>query len=294
MPSARSCLWLVLGTGIVLSAGCAPITPQPAKSPLHRAQMSPDSVVLDIFFVHCPFGDPEINQSLWTEIDEEQFPPAVRQSLAQNGFRVGVVSGQIPTALARLMELSGSPQDAGEWQQVKPDDLDAEQNVTGHHLQARAGRRNEIVVSGVYDQLPVLTYEGGVAGGCTYANAQGLFALRSFPEPDGRVRLDLVPELQHGQVRNQVTADNGGVLRVESGKPRRTFDNLALSTVLSPGQLLVVTSVPSRPGSLGHQFFTRQEGGKRQQKLLLVRLAQTQHQGLFSPTVPLDLSKSER
>jgi hypothetical protein len=284
----RTCLLPLTLAGVVLAGGCTPITPRPQKPPLHRAQMSPDSVVLDIFFVHCPFGDPDINQSLWTEIDEQQFPPTLRQHLASNGFRVGLISGQIPTPLAELMNLDGSPTAAGDWQALQPDDLDADQNVTGHHLQVRSGQRAEFVVSRVYDELPVLMYDGDAAGGCTYPNAQGIFALKAFPEPDGRVRLDLVPELHYGDVRNQIVGDNG-VLRVESGKRHRTFENLAVTNVLSPGQLLIVTSIPTRPGSLGHQFFTRQASGKRQQKLLLIRLAQTQHQGLFSPNEPLDL-----
>jgi hypothetical protein len=289
MPLVRSYILLLIWAGAFLAGGCSSITQESAKSPLHRAQMSPDSVALDIFFVHCPLGDPEINDSLWAQIDEQQLPPVLRQRLVQNGLRVGLASGQIPTPLTRLMDLSGTPTVLGDWQQLRLDELDAEQKVTGNHVQTRAGKRNEIVASGVYKQLPVLMYDAGGAGGCTYPDARGLFALKATPEPDGRVRLDLVPELQYGETRNQFIGDNNGVVRLEPGQSRRVFDSLAVSAVLSPGQLLVVTSVPTRPGSLGHQFLTLEQGGKRRQKLLLIRLAQTQHQGLFSATEPLDL-----
>jgi hypothetical protein len=45
--------------------------------------------------------------------------------------------------------------------------------------------------------------------------------------------------------------------------------------------MLLVSSLPGRPGSLGHYFFTEQTSGALDQKLLLIRLAQTQHNDLF-------------
>ncbi len=285
----------LIWAGAVLLGGCTSLTPQTAQSPLRRPQMSPDSVVLDVLFVRCPLGDPEINMLLWSEADEQQFPPVLRQQLAQNGFRAGIVSGQIPAPLAKLAKLGdASATSGGDWQTITPDEMENEPTVVGHHLPARAGGRNDVVVSEVYPELPVLTYEGGVAGGSRYPNAQGLFVMKAFPQSDGRVRLDLVPELQYGAIHQQYIANDNGVMQIKSDKHHRVFDSLTVSTVLSPGQLLVITSIPTRPGSLGHQFFTCQEGGKRQQKLLLIRLAQTQQQGLFSPSEPLNLSQSDR
>ena len=52
--------------------------------------------------------------------------------------------------------------------------------------------------------------------------------------------------------------------------------------------MLIVSSLPNRPGSVGHYFFTENEA-RLEQKLLIVRLAQTQHDGLFSPPEPLKL-----
>ena len=79
------------------------------KSPLVPASMSPDSVVLEMFFVRFPFGDPAVNEKLWEEIDEQQFPPELRERLARNGFRAGLVSGQMPDELSKLMQLSDKP-----------------------------------------------------------------------------------------------------------------------------------------------------------------------------------------
>ena len=150
------------------------------------------------------------------------------------------------------------------------------------------GQRSEILASGVYPQLPVLMCESGQLCGQTYNQAQGVFAVKSFPQPDGRVRLELAPELQHDQPRQRWVGGQG-MLRLEASRPKREFDDMTLSTDLAPGAMLVLSSLPNRPGSLGHHFFTESEGGRREQKLLIVRLSQTQHDGLFNPPEPLKL-----
>jgi hypothetical protein len=53
--------------------------------------------------------------------------------------------------------------------------------------------------------------------------------------------------------------------------------------------MIVMSSLANRPGSLGHYFFTREADGKLEQKLMVLRLAQTQHDDLFDPQLPLSL-----
>jgi hypothetical protein len=47
--------------------------------------------------------------------------------------------------------------------------------------------------------------------------------------------------------------------------------------------MLLVTTQPGKPGSLGHQFFTQREKDVEEQRLLLIRLSQTQRDDLFAP-----------
>jgi hypothetical protein len=63
---------------------------------------------------------------------------------------------------------------------------------------------------------------------------------------------------------------------------------MAITAELAPGSMLILSSLANRPGSLGHHFFTESEP-RLEQKLLIVRLAQTQHDGLFNPPEPLKL-----
>lgn len=116
-------------------------------------------------------------------------------------------------------------------------------------------------------------------------------ALTATPLSDGRVKLDAVPELQHDQPRQRWVGDQAmGILRLEAGKPRKAFDDLALAATLKPGDMLVVTSLADRPGSLGHHFFC-ESGDRPQQKVLIFRLSQTQHSDLYKPSQPLKLEE---
>ena len=47
--------------------------------------------------------------------------------------------------------------------------------------------------------------------------------------------------------------------------------------------MLVIGCLPDRQGSLGDYFLTTTQSGKREQKLLVIRLSQIQQDPLFDP-----------
>jgi hypothetical protein len=272
-------LWLVAGAAV----GCAGTGTPRGQSPLRQPEMSTDSVVLDVFFVRFPLDDPDTNGALWQEFDEQHFPPECRRRLLDNGFRAGIVAGGLPARLSELMELADKPAPSGQPTEMTPSDLVAEPTVQRRHMQIRAGTRGEIQTSDVRDELPVLLRDAtGRVSGQSYAQAQPVLAVTPILESDGRVRLEIVPEVHYGPVRPcRVVGDSQGMLRFEPSRQRRVFDKLALEAVLSPGHMLVMSSLPTRRGSLGHHFFTVSRSGKEEQKLLIVRLSQTQHDDQF-------------
>ena len=180
-----------------------------------------------------------------------------------------------------MLELSDKPP-RHDVQQTVAADMEANNHPALRHLQMRAGRRNEIITSGIYESLPVLVSEAGDLRGQTYSQAQGILAASAFPLADGRVRLDLVPELHHDQPRPRFVGDQA-MMRLDTARPKHVFDELAISTTLAPGAMMILTTLADRPGSLGHYFFTDGEDNHLQQKLLLVRLSQTQHDDLVTP-----------
>ena len=288
MPSLRAQILLLL-PALSLLAGCTGTPKREGTSPLATPLMSADSCVLEIFFARFPFDDPEINLVMWQEVDEQHFPPGLRQRLLHNGFRVGLVDGQTPMALSRLLAFGDKPPPISAAQTTEADVLEDQPRVLRRHLQLRARQRSEIVASAVHEELPVLIHESGQLSGQTYAQAQALLAVKAFPQRDGRVRLELVPELHHDAARQRWVGSQG-MMRLETARPRRVFSDMAVSATLSPGSMLVVGSLPSRPGSLGHHFFT-EDNGRLEQKMLVIRLSQTQHDELFCPPEVLPLEE---
>jgi hypothetical protein len=256
------------------------------QSPLAPVQMSRQSVVLEILRVRFPVVEQTAGEDIWTEVDEQHFPTELRRQLATNGFRVGMIGGQLPMKLSRLLQLSDAPPPTDRSTEISADAMEEEPRVQRRHMTLRSGKRGEICVSDVYDQLPVLINNSGELGGKTYNQAQGMLAVKAFPENDGRVRLDIVPELHHDQPQQRWVGSQG-VMRLETNRPRRIFDKMSLSATLAPGEMLLLGSLPNRPGSLGHHFFTR-DNGRLEQQFIVVRLAQTQHQDMFSPVLQLD------
>ncbi len=282
-PSAR----LLLPCLALCIAGCALIAPQtknPTPSILQPTQMPPGGAALEVFSIHMPPGEPDLDRQIWEEVDEQQFPVEVRRRLEKNGFRAGVLAGQIPPSLSRLLDLKGKPGSGGDVQQVSVADLVKPAQVSTQHLQTRAGERCEIAASGVLEKMPILVSEAGEIRGLTYEQAQGIFAMQVAPQPDGRVQLELVPEIHHGGPRQHIVGEQS-FFRLETSRAKRAFDELKLTAVLSPGGMLLLGSQPNRQGSLGHYFFLESNGrdDRFDEKLILVRLCQTQHDDLVSP-----------
>ena len=131
------------------------------------------------------------------------------------------------------------------------------------------------------DELSVLlrTDDDRVRGR-TYRQVMGLFAAKAFPQGDGGIRLELTPELEHGDAQKRFTPGEG-MFKVEFGPPHEVLDQLRSTSQLAPGQILAVTTFPKRPGTLGHHFFTENDGDATMQKMLLVRLAQCEYDDRF-------------
>ncbi len=147
-------------------------------------------------------------------------------------------------------------------------------------IQIHRDQPGRIVASSVYDQLPLLFHEDGQVRGQTYSLAQGRLAVTVDPQTDSQVHVSLTPELEYGEARQQWVGEDG-VLRLQSGKPKKTFDKLKIDAMMAPNQTLAITSIGGRPGSLGHYFFTEPKPGHLEQKLLLVRLSDTKFSDLF-------------
>src|SRR5262249_39974452 len=155
-------------------AGCSSWQQQTApkeQSLLKPISAADDGVQLEIISIRFPFGDEELNDSIWNDIDEQQLPLSVRQKLAEAGLRAGVIGAQWPAALARMraaadQEPANAIAAAARLEQTPP--------VSRQQMQLHSGWRGEIISSSVYPELPLLTREDGRLSGQTYSAAQGV------------------------------------------------------------------------------------------------------------------------
>ncbi len=284
--TSYSC-WLFVLMAAPLIAGCRDWqqTAPTGKTLLKPIDVADDGMKLEIITVHCPLGDQLLNQAIWKDIDEQQFPIESRKQFSAGGLRAGILSGQLPAEISQLIT-------AAEQQPKKISELAArlqtEPAVSRRQLQLYSGWHGEIVASGIYSSLPLLVQDATGVSGRTYSQAQGIFTAEAQALGERRVKLKLTPEIQYGEPRQQWVSDDG-MLRPQSGKPKRIFEPMAVEASLAPGQMLILTCRADRPGTLGHYFFTEplaSSGGEdpqMQQKLLIVRVADTHYSDLFAP-----------
>jgi hypothetical protein len=273
---------------IMMTSGCQLFSASDidlGSSPLIAAHSSPDSVAMEIIWVRLPPGDADLSDDAWHEIDETQVDPSVRRELANNGFRVGVIGGTVPAAIASALNMNGSPPNhEATTNETDAEDLASDPVVHGRIQQVRRNQRTEIQASDVYPTLPLLTTGGSELSGRTYEEAQAIYALKVDPQPDRTALVELTPELHHGSPRIQWTrGDDGiGVLRQAPLRDREVFNELQMSVRLAPGEMLVLMSMPDARSRLADYFHMVDSSEGRQPKLILIRLAEVPMSDTFA------------
>lgn len=265
--------------------GCAQWQHEPSNEPtnlLNKPTLSADSVIVETVVVRFPREQADSVQQVWKVTDESVFDVQLRRRLAQNGLRCGIIMGDLPAVISqRLHELSDENH-SGSLQQTG---LAADVDSFASRLQCRAGRRRDVPVRrDLSGSLTVLWDDNGKTTGATFEQASLLFDLRVIPHEDGRATLKLTPEIQHGESRKQIVSSDFGV-RSEMSREKAAWEPLTLSSKLSEGKILVISCANhAQVSNLGRAFFmTRTAEQTEEQAMLLVRLTQTQLDGLFAP-----------
>jgi hypothetical protein len=271
---------------LAVGAGC---TKLPKSASLMPATPVGDHVALEVFFVRVPTGDQTVLGPLWSEVDEHAIARDVRQRLTANGFLVGQIGGQLPAAITDLLKVRD---DAPTLDATQPTAVDLANPTILHRKRIdvyQPETPSQIVVTGErqrHDKLVVLfcdEEDGNPAvRGWTFHAAQGILLTKVHPQPDGRVNLDIVPEVEYGESVRKITPQEGGNFTVHFTPQRKTFDGLRIAADLSPGDMLVFSCQGNRPGSLGQQFFTERQADVLNQIVLMIRVVQAKPADLFS------------
>lgn len=113
-------------------------------------------------------------------------------------------------------------------------------------------------------------------------DAQYHLGVTSIPQGDGRVELEVVPEIQHGPARQRWVAGDG-LFRLDASRDSVRYDELKVGTTLVPGQTLIFEALPA--GKAAGKAVAGQMAGSASPRgtLVMLRLAQTQLDDLFAP-----------
>jgi hypothetical protein len=260
-------------------SGCALLnTSQKPEAPALPAPPLPaSSVVLEVAFARIPVADEASYSAIWSQVDEQHFPTDLRRQLAANGVRCGLVGMQLPPKLKEALDDS----QPGAAERGEDSAADPELDRAPRRLQCRGGQRAKILVTKPLDMFSLLLLEDNRVRGLLLSQAQCLFGLKAYPQGDGRAKIELTPEVEHGEMKTQFIGRDGSVLP-QMGQDRVVLDKLRLSATIAPGHVLMLSSTPEVKG-VGSSFFTETDSGTTYRRILLVRLAVTQYDDLFAP-----------
>ncbi len=275
---------ILLGFALLELGGCRVVEPNAAsKSPLAPLSVSPDTISLEVFSAPVPRGEEQMGR-LWKLVDEQSLPADLRRHLADNGFRAGIVGPNVPAELAEILKVTDRPVDESHQHSMS---LNPEAGVHLRVLHLKSGKRTELALPNIRDELTLLEAAAGEVRGQTYRKAECRLGLKAYPQADGRVRLEVTPELHHGEFKNRVRGGDGMMMFTQE-RPKRVFPDLKVEPQLAAGQMFLLASRPDRSASPGYHFFTDTSGDKAVPMLWVVRTARATPDTAFYDGPPRD------
>lgn len=264
---------MVLASVATALVGCQAVIHTPPGTLdrlLKPVSTSPESVTLEIFHARVAPSEQEHVVALWQQIDEMQLSTALRRRLNANGLRMGVLGGPLPPEVAQLFSLT-EQSDPGSLEQVITEQA-ATPRVKRRVVQLRKDEPTLIKPTDVTEELRVLYSTDEGLTGNLYSQARGVYELHAERAAGQRVRVELSPQLHHGELKNRYVGGERGMFLVTPSREREHFPALQVSLELDPGELLILGTTDDAPRSLGQALHTVRNTGVEEQKLLMLRM----------------------
>lgn len=279
---ARVAGWPLVLAALVAAGGClmgggrgtGPV--EPAAMLGGEARAVNRTIPLELTFVRSSPQDEMLREELWQFVDEQVLPADVRGRLAANGLRVGIVTGHLPSHLqARFTAAAAEAPDTGP--------LPTDAAVSRRLMRLLPGRRGEIVTAARVAELVLLEQTGGQVRGGTYRDASPLFAVQVRPAADGRVHVEVTPEIRHGPLEKSWVGEDG-MFRLESGQRRHRLEDLRFALELPREGMLIVGCGGDGTATAGDCLLRDHDrGGEAAVRLLAIRPLSQTVDPLFAP-----------
>ncbi len=193
------------------------------------------------------------------------FDPAVVAALRKNGMRLGVVGTSPPHALQAALDMTS---------ETSPDDK-SQSRIVGQRFTRRSGEEFEVETWSGYPACSVHYASPKDTEVREYGDARCLFRVNLERLQDGWARLDLVPEIHHGEMKLRKFASDFAFTQRPSQQIVPFFDQ-RFQVDLNLGEMVIIGADGDDPRSLGHHFFRGGDSDSHMERLLVIRLADMQ------------------
>lgn len=256
-----------IALGVALSGGCARFKEQPVATEnansfsIARSSMNPGAVAVQLAVVQLDSDQSEMFERFWDHLDQLKLPLAVRKKGDQNGLRYAVMSPQIPSILPTLLksrEIDLDALDDLKKQMAQAGLLKSPPRIVLHQrIENDTGEDYAITTSDIYPQKRWSIEDGNGPPLTGFGElVKGVYRFTGFPQPDGAVRLVMLPEIHHGVPRHRYDVSQRTFLMNQSQIETKVTP-LEFKVDLRPGESLIIA--PNGTGqTLGDLLFGHQ------------------------------------
>ena len=227
------------------------------QSPLAGVE-GQDAVILCLAVVERPINDSYISTKLWDLIDEQVVPFESKSRLAENGVRVGTLSGQPPQA---FLEILGSDRSC----------------INPRQIQTRFGQASCLNVGSSRDHISCKMSTLEATDEVNHEKATFQWEIITSRGEPGRLKIALCPQIRHGEAQMEPKAvhDKAGILtwQLQSQQQTQRLPAGALEVEVRPGEFLLVGASGDDRATLGSACFRQIDSRGSVQRMLIIRAA---------------------
>jgi hypothetical protein len=210
---------------------------------------------MEVALVEGPAGDAFLNDGLWTLADDQVISLEQKGRLDDNGFHVGQIGGVLPAGLQALLTNKRTCSDPRRIQQH-----------AGQATHLPLGPERRVCRFQIRQESRALPV----------GLEQAICAVEMLPTitADGRIRLRITPEVQHGRATELPRPDHDRAAWIlQKDQPTESYPTLGWELTLGRNDWLLVGGRFDRPDSLGHRCFIHVDDSVSSQHLLVIRAA---------------------
>jgi hypothetical protein len=231
---------------------------------LPEARIPDSAAVLDFATLAIP--DPKAANAgtlPWETLDESAIPLEIRRRLASNGLRAGRIVAFDASQIVQREETA-------EQKLLQETSLESDFDRRHRRLTCREGQSRILAARRpITGTVPVLVRNESDVVGRSVVNPQFNLVLRTYLLDDGRVLASLLPEIHHGDIKQNVVSTDSSAFRFDFSRETWSLGQLAIEVPLSEGQAIVIMPT-DEPFGLGRQMLVGQKADQTEERTAVV------------------------